>query len=59
MDLTKEQIEDLREILGEAIHTAFRKGSDHKNAGKIWSLIRDLPEEEWGNILEFIILCVK
>ena len=46
--------EEFLSHLGESIHVAFRKASDHKNATPIWRLISELPEEEWMGILEFI-----
>ena len=52
--LTKAQKTALREQLGEAVHTAFRKGSDHPNAHQIWVLIKDMPEPEWRSVLDFI-----
>lgn len=42
------------EYLSEGIHTAFRKGSDHPTAGKIWTLIRELPPAQWGSIVNFV-----
>lgn len=42
------------DLLAEGMHVAFRKASDHPIAHKIWVLIRDLPDEEWGRIVAFI-----
>jgi hypothetical protein len=47
-----------RDSLGEAVHVAFRKGSDHPSAGKIWSLIREMPDEEWRSVLDFMWACM-
>ncbi len=52
--LTKAQKRALREQMGEAIHTAFRKGSDHPTADQIWKLIREMPAEEWGKVVSFV-----
>lgn len=43
------------EILGEGIHTGFRKGSEHPDAHKYWMLIRDMPNELWGDVLEYAV----
>lgn len=45
---------EVREMLGEAIHTGFRKASDHPSAHKIWKLIREMPNEEWSGIADWI-----
>lgn len=45
---------ELREILGEAIHTGFRKGSDHASADRVWKAIHDMPSEEWGKAVDWI-----
>lgn len=57
-ELTVEQRNDLRDSLGEAIHTAFRKASDHPEAHKAWTAIDNLPPKQWGYIMDFIMECV-
>ena len=47
------------EYLGEAIHTAFRKGGRTQESHTIWKLIKDLPDEEWETILAFVYECVS
>jgi len=44
--------------LGNAIHVAFRKASEHENTSKIHTLISELPEEDWMSILEFVHKCI-
>lgn len=44
----------IREILGEAIHTAFRKAADSDQATTIWKEIGNLPDGEWSAILDFV-----
>jgi len=46
--------DDLVAYLGEGMHTAFRKGSDHPSADVIWKLIRDMPDREWRSIVAFV-----
>ncbi len=45
---------ELRAVLGEAIHTAFRKASDHPDAVRVWRILNRMPEEEWSAILDWI-----
>lgn len=47
--------DELRSILGEAIHVGWRKGVDHETAHEIWSLIRDMPDEEYVAYVEYIL----
>ena len=44
----------LRSLLAEGFHTAFRKASQHKLSSQIHSLIGDLPQREWGEVIEFV-----
>lgn len=44
----------LRELLGEAVHTGFRKGSDHPSADRVWLDIRQMPVEEWAKVVDWI-----
>jgi hypothetical protein len=53
--LTKKQREDITSNLAEGFHTAFRKASGHPDAHKIWALIRNLPSDEWGSIIQFVV----
>ncbi len=47
--------EDAPEIFAEAFHTALRKASDPPKAGEAWKAIRELPNEEWTNIVAFVV----
>jgi UPF0288 family protein (methanogenesis marker protein 3) len=54
VELLRETIAELeakitqsRVLLGEGVHTMFRKGIDAPGAWKIWVLIRDLPNDKW------------
>lgn len=41
--------------LGEAIHTSLRKvGSSHAS-NQAWHAITDIPDDEWRQILDFIL----
>lgn len=47
--------EDIISNLGHEFHTAFRKAiHDSEHGHKIWMLIREMPREEWGAVLEFV-----
>lgn len=39
------------EVMGENVHTAFRKGSDHPSADEVWKTIQAMPEAEWGKVV--------
>ena len=52
--LTPAQRKRIDDQLAEAIHTAFRKASDHPEAHKAWMAIRALPPKEWGSVIDFI-----
>lgn len=43
------------EQMSEAVHTAFRKGSDSVGSNLIWRTINSMPEDEWENIVDFIV----
>lgn len=44
----------LRDNLGEAIHCGFRKGVDGGDSAKIWKLIRDMPDQEYADYVEWV-----
>lgn len=52
--LTRTEYNDTKTLLAEGFHTAFRKASDHPNAHQIWLLIRELPSDDWGNVIDFV-----
>ena len=47
--------DELTSLLGEGFHTAFRKSTDHPSAHAIWVLIKDMPHEEYGGIIDFVM----
>jgi hypothetical protein len=51
----KEAKKEFREIIGEAIHTTFRKGCDAPEANEIWNLINNMSEEKWSEYLDFLV----
>jgi hypothetical protein len=57
--LTKTELDDFSSYLAEGIHTAFRKGSDHEAADRAWKAIRDLPQAEWGLVIDFVIYGIQ
>ena len=50
---------EVKEVLGEGFHTAFRKAIEGYTANDIWILIKELPDEEWNAILDFVYECIK
>lgn len=42
-------------LLGEAIHTGFRKGTDCKQAWPIWKLIDKMDADEWNAYLRYVL----
>ena len=48
-------LSELRETLGESIHTAFRKASSCPESTIIWKAINDMPDSDWHQIMDFII----
>lgn len=42
-------------LLGEGIHTAFRKATDCPQAMPIYRLISEMPNEEWGNVINWLV----
>ena len=57
--IAEREIEEVDALLAEAFHTAFRKASEHPNAHVIWTLIRDLPKDDWTKIIDFVAECIK
>ena len=45
--------------LGESFHTAFRKAVDSEEVNEIHKLIREMPDESWWSILEFVYVCIE
>ena len=51
--------DDFVELLGEAIHTGFRKGTDCPQAHPIWKLIQEMPADDWAGVLYFVAHCFQ
>lgn len=47
--------DDWKSILGEGIHTAFRKGTDHPESARYWNVINDMPNELWDDVLAYLV----
>jgi hypothetical protein len=54
--MKKKDRDDLKSLLGEGFHCAFRKASSHHLSNRIWLDIRDLPTREWSEVLDFVML---
>lgn len=53
--LTPVDPEIFKSLLGEGLHTALRKASDHNEARAAWYAIDRLPGEEWNAVLGFVV----
>lgn len=47
--------EDWRSVIGEGIHTGFRKGTDHPQAHDYWKLIEGIPDKLWDDVLAWTV----
>lgn len=47
--------DDLRSLIGEGFHTAFRKALDGPPAHEVWRMIRALPDKEWREVIDFVV----
>lgn len=47
------------DLLGEAMHVAFRKAADHPQAVRAWDAIRALPNDEWQAVVQFVLDATK
>ena len=52
---TTVEVEDLKSILGEGIHTGLRKGSEAESAMPLWRAISASDDGAWGDALGFAI----
>ena len=50
-----EDREALASAIGEAVHTALRKGCDSDASVRAWAAINDLPDHEWSEVLEWAV----
>jgi hypothetical protein len=46
---------ELREMLGEAVHTAFRKGSGHPDAHAVWLAIRNMNNKAFSDCMDWVV----
>jgi hypothetical protein len=46
---------DMRAMLAEGFHTAFRKAIDSPLAMPIHRLIGELPDDDWAAVLDFVM----
>ena len=51
--MNREDWRKIRDLLGEAMHTGFRKGIDNEQAMQIHRLIRDMGED-WGAYTDWV-----
>lgn len=52
-------IRDAAECMGEAVHTAFRKGCSAPQAREVWALLRDMPRDDFGSAMDWITDCLN
>ena len=51
----QERLERLfRAVMGENVHTAFRKGSSHHDAQKVWLAISKMDQGAWESCVEWM-----
>lgn len=50
---------EILSLLGEAIHTGFRKGCDAPQAPVIWKAINDMPPKDWGRFLSYLLWSLR
>jgi len=48
--MDKEAQQEIASYIGEGVHTGLRKWCESEESHKAWLAIRDMPNEEWGNI---------
>ena len=42
-------------MIGEGLHTGFRKGSDHPRSSEYWNIISNMPTDLWGDALNYCV----
>lgn len=47
--------EDWASVIGEGIHTGFRKGSEHPRSSEYWNILNEMPSELWNEVLEYCV----
>jgi hypothetical protein len=48
-------VDDWMSMIGEGLHTGFRKGSDHPENMKYWKIIQEMPTELWDDALRYLV----
>ncbi len=52
------ELQEMREAvasyIGEGVHTGLRKWADSPQSHNAWIAIRDMPPEEWSNIVNIV-----
>lgn len=46
---------EVRGMLAETVHAAFRKGSDHASSHQVWKAIHIMPDTEWGKAVDWMV----
>lgn len=51
----EKQLEKLfRGVMGETVHSAFRKGSDGVAASRVWDAIHVMPNNQWAQAINWM-----
>ena len=50
-----EALSQLSDGIGEAIHAGFRKACVSKESNQIYRLIADMPDEDYGSLIDFVL----
>ena len=50
----EKKITQSRTLLGEGVHTMFRKGIDAPGSMMVWNFIKDLPDEKWAAAIDWL-----
>lgn len=51
--------DEWKSVLGESIHTGFRKGTERPGSGDAWRYIADLDSEMWDDVLGWVVYCLE
>lgn len=47
--------DELSDHLSEMVHTAFRKGTDCREADVVWRAMRAMPRDQWAAAFDWMI----
>lgn len=50
---------ELRDVMGELVHTAFRKGAEGPEGRAIWQAIRDMPFDQWEAAVSWMVYAIE